>query len=200
MRGLKLIQLITPTTPRERADPDRPHDHGVHLLCLGRGDHRRALRPSRRSGRNRRLAADPDRLADLHRLRDQRSRPGAPACPGGGRPDRRQRDRAPAGRGGQPAPCRSRPRDRPVRRRPGPGARRNAGRDFRLTRGCGNVVGRIGQLTTDPSFLARGRGWTSRSPNACTASWARSAISWFATVFRSSPRSCRSPSPSWCPT
>ena len=72
-RGLKLIQLITPTTPRRARHPDCAHDHGVCLLRIGGRNYRRASRPSARPGRDGRLAADPDRLADLHRLRDQRS-------------------------------------------------------------------------------------------------------------------------------
>ena len=39
---LRLIQLVTPTTPRETGRPDRPVDHRLHLLRLRRGDHRRA--------------------------------------------------------------------------------------------------------------------------------------------------------------
>ena len=68
-RNLKLIQLITPTTPRDRAVAIAI-DHRLHLLRHGGRDHRRAENPPLRTGGDRRLAADRDGPPHLHRFRN----------------------------------------------------------------------------------------------------------------------------------
>ena len=72
--GLKLIQLITPTTPRERAVEIARSTTGFiyYVSVAGITGERKALPDD--GGRSRRLAADPDGIADLRRVRDQRSR------------------------------------------------------------------------------------------------------------------------------
>ena len=81
MRGLKLIQLITPTTPRERAIEIARSTTGFvyYVSVAGITGERKSLPADLVD--NVGLAADPDRLADLHRLRDQRSRPGPRSSP-----------------------------------------------------------------------------------------------------------------------
>ncbi len=64
-----LVQLITPTTPRDRALLDRRAGQRLHLLCLRRRHHRRAERAAAGAFGQRRLAAWADIAADLHRLR-----------------------------------------------------------------------------------------------------------------------------------
>ncbi len=80
--GLKLIQLVTPTTPRERLacrSPGRPP--GSSTTSRSRGSPASAQGDAARAGRERVVAPIADRSADLHRVRDQlaRSDPGARA-------------------------------------------------------------------------------------------------------------------------
>ena len=105
-RGLKLIQLITPTTPRERAIEIARSTTGFvyYVSVAGITGERKALPDA--GGRSRGLAAHPDRITDLRRVRNQRSGPGSPARAGRRRLDRRQRDRAPLIAGDQPARAR----------------------------------------------------------------------------------------------
>ena len=118
-RGLKLIQLITPTTPRERAVEIARSTSGFvyYVSVAGITGERKALPDD--GARSGGLAAHSDRVTDLRRVRHQRSRPGPAARAGRRRPDRRQRDRASLIAGDQPASRRGRPRNRPVRRRAG---------------------------------------------------------------------------------
>ena len=95
-----LVQLITPTTPRDRALLDRRAGQRLHLLCLRRRHHRRAERTAAGASGQRRLAAWADTAADLHRLRHQPPGARADAGPGGRRADRRLGDCPPRGRGG----------------------------------------------------------------------------------------------------
>ena len=66
-----LIQLVTPTTPPERAKQNRRIEHGLFVLRLGRRHHGRADRAAAGAGRQRRLAAHANAAADLHRFRHQ---------------------------------------------------------------------------------------------------------------------------------
>ena len=92
-----LIQLVTPTTPRERAKRIAERIERVHLLRLGHRHHRRADRTAARPAGKRRLAADANAAADLHRLRHQHAGACEAAGAGGRRPDRRLGDRAAVG-------------------------------------------------------------------------------------------------------
>ena len=88
VRGLKLIQLITPTTPRERGWRSHARPRGLSTTSRWLA--------SRASGRrcpriwfNRSAGCDTQTdLPDMHRLRYQRSRPDTATRSGGGRPDR----------------------------------------------------------------------------------------------------------------
>ncbi len=93
-RGLKLIQLITPTTPRERAVEIARTTTGFiyYVSVAGITGERKALPEEVVEAVS--WPAHPDRLADLRRVRNQRSGPGAAARAGCGRADRRQCDRA----------------------------------------------------------------------------------------------------------
>ena len=81
VRGLKLIQLITPTTPRDRAVEIARSTTGFiyYVSVAGITGERKSLPADLVD--NVGLAADPDRSADLHRLRDQLARPGPAARP-----------------------------------------------------------------------------------------------------------------------
>ena len=142
-RGLKLIQLITPTTPRERAVQIARSTTGFvyYVSVAGITGERQSI---------------PAELVEtVGWLRTQTD---LPICIGFGisGPDQ-VRQLAPvadglivgsaivppAGRGNQPPSCGRRPRDRPVRGRAGTGAGGNARRAFRLTCVWGTVVHRI---------------------------------------------------------
>ncbi len=143
MRGLKLIQLITPTTPRERAIEIARSTTGFIYYVSVAGI----------TGERQGLPAD--LVEAVGWLRTQTD---LPICIGFGisGPDQ-VRQLAPVADGlivgsaivRRLAEAVNRPRPEVVREigqfvgALGPGAGRNAGRDFRLTRGCGNVVGKI---------------------------------------------------------
>ena len=95
-----LIQLVTPTTPRERTGPDRRFVERVSLLRVRHRDHGRAECIADRFDRERQLASRANRLADLHRIRHQRPRNRGETCPRGRWIDRRFGDRS-ADRGEQ---------------------------------------------------------------------------------------------------
>ena len=96
-RELKLIQLITPTTPRERAVQIARSTTGfVYYVSVAGITGERKTLPSELVDTVGWLR-NPDRLANLHRLWNQRTRSGPPACTSRRRPDCRQRDRAQAG-------------------------------------------------------------------------------------------------------
>ena len=93
-----LIQLIAPTTPRERAlrIAERTSGFIYYVSVTGITGERSEL--PREIGRQRGLAARADAAADLHRLRHQPAGARADAGSGGRRPDRRLGDRSPPGR------------------------------------------------------------------------------------------------------
>ena len=68
-----LIQLVTPTTPRDRAVRIAENVDRIPLLRLGDRHHGRADRVAAGLFDNVRWLREPDGLADLHRLRDQPS-------------------------------------------------------------------------------------------------------------------------------
>ena len=97
--GLKLIQLITPTTPRDRAIEIARSTTGFiyYVSVAGITGERKSL-PDDLVENVAWLRTQTD-LPICIGFRHQRSGPGPPARPGRRRPDRRQRDRAPLGRG-----------------------------------------------------------------------------------------------------
>ena len=78
---LRLIQLVTPTTPRDRAVRIAASTTGFIYYVSVAGITGERQEPAARAGRERRLAPDPDRPADLHRVRDQLARAGPGAGP-----------------------------------------------------------------------------------------------------------------------
>ena len=107
-QDFSLIQLIAPTTPRERAlrIAERTSGFIYYVSVTGITGERSEL-PPQIVGK-RRLAPRSDAAADLHRFRHQPAGARADACAGGRRSDRRFGDRASRGRGRDPAagrPC-----------------------------------------------------------------------------------------------
>ena len=93
-RDVSLIQLVTPTTPRERAVRIAETSTGFLYYVSVAGITGERTEAAAGAGRQRRLAAHADRPADLHRLRHQHAGAREAARAGGRRPDRRLGDRA----------------------------------------------------------------------------------------------------------
>ena len=102
-RDVSLIQLVTPTTPRERAVRIAETSTGFLYYVSVAGITGERTAAAAGAGRQRRLAAHADRPADLHRLRHQQAGAREAARAGGRRPDRRLGHRAANRGGGRPA-------------------------------------------------------------------------------------------------
>ena len=98
-----LIQLITPTTPRDRARRIAEQLDRIYLLRFGHRHHGRADRLAAGDRRQRGLAARADAAADLHRLRHQPAGARADAGSRGRWSDCRLGHRPPHGRSGHEA-------------------------------------------------------------------------------------------------
>ena len=136
-----LIQLITPTTPRDRAlrIAERTTGFIYYVSVTGITGERTELPPEIVD--NVAWLREQTPTADLHRLRHQPAGARADARPGGRRPDRRLGHRPPHGRGRHPAPPAGARRDRPVRRRVARGDGVAAPVSF--THPCPTMLGRV---------------------------------------------------------